>query len=116
MCAASGPPVCGSEGLLQKGVIVRLLVLPGHRQDTIHLLQWMAEHLPENGFLLSLMSQYTPPDGIELPPPLHRRVSSFEYNAVAAEVLRLGLTAGYMQQRISAEASYTPSLDVTGIT
>lgn len=115
MCATAGPPVFDSDGLLQKGVIVRLLVLPGHRQDAIHLLQWMAKNLPQNGFLLSLMNQYTPPEGTTLPSPLHRRTASYEYNAVADEAIRLGLTNGYMQQRTSAELFYTPSFDGTGV-
>lgn len=115
ICATTGPPVFGKDGLLQKGVILRLLVLPGHRRDAIRLLQWMAANLPKGGFLLSLMSQYTPPSGVTLPAPFHRRVSSYEYNQVLDVAVDLGLTQGYAQQRDSAQSAYTPPFDGTGV-
>lgn len=114
MCQMAGPPLL-QNGLLQKGVIVRLLVLPGHRQDAKQLLHWLAANLPAKSFLLSLMSQYTPPQGIPLPAPLNRRISSFEYNDVVNTAVKLGLTLGFSQQRSSAQAKYTPAFDGTGV-
>lgn len=114
MCKTAGPPLF-RQGILQKGVIIRLLVLPGQRQDAKQLLHWMAEHLPKGGFLLSLMSQYTPPAGLCLPPPFNRRVASFEYNDVVRTAIELELTQGFMQQRSSAAESYTPLFDGTGV-
>lgn len=115
MCTQTGPPVFDAEGLLQRGTIVRLLVLPGQREDAKALLHWMAQTLPQNGFLLSLMSQYTPPESLPLPPPLHRKLSSFEYRDIANTALSLGLTQGYTQQRGSAQSQYTPAFDLTGL-
>lgn len=60
MIAQTGPPVLDSRGILRSGVIVRHMVLPGARQDSIRLLHWMKENLPAGGYLLSLLSQYTP--------------------------------------------------------
>ncbi len=60
MIAQTGPPVTDENGLLRSGVIVRHMVLPGARLDSIRLLHWMKENLPEKAWLLSLMSQYTP--------------------------------------------------------
>ena len=48
--------------LLESGVIIRHLVLPSHKDDSIALLHWLKKHLPEGQYLLSLMSQY-PPSG-----------------------------------------------------
>ncbi len=107
-CRVCGPPRFDADGLLQSGVMVRLLVLPGQRADAGALLRWMAENLPQNGFLLSLMCQYTPPAGLALPKPLNRRLASFEYRQVQEEALALGFTNGWFQGRESATEAYLP--------
>ena len=103
-----GEPVFGEDGRLLRGVLVRHLVLPGHRQDSIALLRALASELGADRVLLSLMSQYTP----DFAPPeceksLHRRLTTFEYESVRAEANRLGFS-GYAQSRASASAVYTP--------
>lgn len=107
-CALCGPPRLGGDGLLQSGVVVRLLVLPGQSEDALCLLRWMAEALPPGGFLLSLMSQYTPPSGLGLPKPLDRRLASYECRKVQREALALGLCEGWFQGRVSASEAYLP--------
>lgn len=109
-----GPPVFDAHGLLQSGVILRHLVLPGHRDDSLRLLDWIASELPRDGFLLSLMSQYTPYRPLPYP-ELNRKLSSFEYNIVVNRALDLGLTHTYTQQRTAAKEEYTPPFDFTGI-
>ena len=114
MIELAGPPVFDARGLLTSGVILRHLVLPGHRDDSLRLLDWIASNLPRDEFLLSLMSQYTP----YRPLPyreLNRKLSSFEYNAVIDRALTLGLTNTYTQQRTAAKEEYTPPFDLTGI-
>lgn len=117
MCRLAGPPRFAPDGLLCRGVIIRVLVLPGQHRDAMELLRWMAESLPPHGFLLSLMCQYTPPDdlGETAPLSLRRRVASYEYRQVVEEAVRLGLTLGYTQQRESASSAYTPAFDLSGI-
>ena len=115
MVAQAGPPVYDGEGMLQSGVIVRHLVLPGARRDSIRLLRWMEKNLPKGGFLLSLMSQYTPYRRDPDYPVLNRRLTTFEYRSVVEEACRLGLTDGYMQERTSAREEYTPPFDGTGV-
>ena len=115
MVAQTGPPVFLENGLLQKGVIVRHLVLPGARADSIAILRWIAENLPRGGYLLSLMSQYTPAVKNTGYAQLNRRITSLEYNAVVAEAVRLGLTDGYMQEKSSAREEYTPPFDLEGV-
>ncbi len=112
MARLAGPPVLGLDGTLVSGLVVRLLVLPGQRQDAKEILRWVAENLPKEGFLLSLMRQYTPPEGLPLPAPLDRRLASFEYHDVVEMALALGLTGGYTQEQESAQQAYIPPFDL----
>ena len=114
MIELAGPPVFDPRGLLRSGVILRHLVLPGHREDSLRLLDWIASMLPRDGFLLSLMSQYTPYRKLPYP-ELNRRLSSFEYNKVIDHALDLGLIRTYTQQRTAAKEEYTPPFDLTGV-
>jgi putative pyruvate formate lyase activating enzyme len=104
-----------SEGLLRRGVIIRHLVLPGARRDSMAILQWMAAELPKGKYLLSLMSQYTPCGRAEDFPGINRRVTSMEYGSVVDEAVRLGLTDGFMQRRGSAGEGCIPPFDQTGV-
>ncbi len=95
-------------GMITRGVIVRHLVLPSHRKDSIAVLDTLAELLPIKDIRLSLMSQYTPEFATDCEfRELHRRVTTFEYNSVLDHALSLGFE-GYFQHRSSASASYTP--------
>ncbi|MBR4063467.1 MAG: radical SAM protein [Clostridia bacterium] len=94
-------------GMMKKGIIVRHLVLPGQRKDSIACLRRLAEILPVADIRLSLMSQYTPDFYRGDDKNLLRRLTTFEYESVRAEALRLGFE-GYMQAPSSASAEYTP--------
>ena len=103
-----GSPRFGEDGMLRSGILVRHLVLPGHRKESMEALGRLAKAIPPEDILLSLMSQYTPEFAKDSPyKNLHRRVTTFEYEAVLAEAERLGLR-GYMQARTSARTDYTP--------
>lgn len=99
------------DGMMMRGVLVRHLVLPGCRKDSMAVLDRLAGIVPVPGVRLSLMSQYTPEFATDAPfANLHRRVTSFEYESVMAHAERLGFI-GYMQQRESATAKYTPEFE-----
>lgn len=115
MIRQTGHPKFDEKGRLKKGVIVRHMVLPGQKEDSIRLLHWMKEHLEPGSFLLSLMSQYTPFYHASKHPEINRRITTYEYNKVLDEAIRLGLTDGYMQQKSSAREEYTPPFDLEGI-
>ena len=116
MMTQAGHPVFDAEGILQKGVILRHLALPGHMDDSFAVLDQMAawNEADPGCFLPSVMSQYTPfykaaEHGIG------RRITTYEYRRVVNYAMDKGLTAGYMQQKSSAKEEYTPSFDLTGV-
>lgn len=115
MIDAVGAPIYDADGIMQSGVIVRHLVLPSCRHDSIELLRRLAAELGTDKFRLSLMSQFTPNGDLENFPELNRRVTSFEYKSVVEEALRLGFSDAYIQERSSAKAEYTPPFDLTGV-
>lgn len=115
MVLQTGPPVFNEEGILQKGVIIRHLVLPGCKEDSIRLLEWIKENIPPKNFLLSLLSQYTPVYNAQNHPEINRRVTTYEYNKVLDKAIALGLEQGFMQERSSASSVYTPSFQLEGI-
>ena len=95
------------------GVIVRHLVLPACRDDSINLLSELSKIIDPQDIILSLMSQYTPEfydinlGGYK---NLLRRVTSFEYSKVLDSAINFGFD-GYFQGRSSASSRYTPSFD-----
>ena len=103
-----GGAVC-ENGLMKRGMIVRHLVLPGCRKDSITVLHELAELLPAGEFYLSLMRQYTPDFAPpEAPKNLRRRLTAFEYDSVAAVAAELGFES-FLQEKSSASAAYTPN-------
>ena len=106
--------VFDSEGILQKGIILRHLVLPGQYKDSFKVLDWVRENLGENAYV-SLMSQYTPMHKAKEIKTLSRRLTTFEYDKVVDHFFEIGLKNGFMQKRSSATSEYTPSFDLTGV-
>lgn len=104
-----------NSSLLSKGVIIRHMVLPGAKDDSIRLMQWIHDTLPKDSFLISIMSQYTPFYHSAEFPEINRRITTYEYEKVINAALKLGLTNGYMQQKSSAKEEYTPPFDLSGI-
>lgn len=101
--------------IMDRGVIIRHMVLPGQRQDSIRLLHWMADALPKGQYYISLMSQYTPYRKNPDHPELNRRITSYEYQKVVDAALELGLEQGFMQEKSSAKEEYTPPFDLEGL-
>lgn len=95
-------------GLLQRGLLVRHLVLPGHADDSIRLLAWCKEHLPNA--LISIMGQYTPPDYATPYPALSRRLRQSELDRVLTFASDSGIR-GYTQDLSSATDFYLPDFD-----
>lgn len=105
---------CIEDGIIRRGTVIRHLALPSHRDDSVRILKWIAENLPRDGVLVSLMSQYTPFYKSAEHKEISRRISTFEYNYVLDKAVSLGLK-GFMQERSSAKEEYTPDFDLSGI-
>ena len=108
MCRQTGPAVYDNNGIMLKGTLVRHLILPGLTGESIKLLDWIAENLPE-GTTVSLMRQYVPMNEVSIP-GLNRRITEKEYRRVRDHMLSLGLP-GYEQDALSADAAYVPPFE-----
>lgn len=94
------------QGLAERGLIVRHLVLPGAMANTRQVLRFLAESLSPR-LTLSLMAQYNPTPLVATEPPLDRRLLPAEYAEAVAEMERLGFMNGWVQEEASAER-YNP--------
>ena len=104
-------PYTEKDGLATRGVIIRHLVLPGCRSDSMAVLRHIANTLPPEDVRISIMRQYTPDFATDAPyKNLHRRVTDFEYTSVLDEADRLGLQ-GFSQGKDAATKSYTPDFE-----
>ena len=90
---------------LKKGVIIRHLILPGHVENSLKVLDWIGETFAPGEVLVSLMRQYTPMGN--LPAPLDRRVTQEEYDSVLSWMY-LNDLEGFIQEADSAEMGYIP--------
>lgn len=108
MLRQTGKVRFGADGILMQGTIIRHLVLPACRHDSIAALDLLASEFDIKQMRLSLMSQYTPEFALGCEHKnLHRRVTSFEYDSVLKHAISLGFE-GYFQHPSSATSSYTP--------
>ena len=107
MVAQVGAVQFAADGQLMRGVLVRHLVLPGHRHESIALVRrlWTAFG---DAVQLSLMRQYTPLYRAAEFPPLHRRLTTFEYESVVAAARELGMERVYVQGAEAVGAQYVP--------
>lgn len=95
------------NGIMKRGVILRHLVLPSHRADSIKILESVAEKCDISKIKLSLMSQYTPDFYTGENKALKRKITTFEYQSVVDRAVELGYD-GYIQEKSSANRKYTP--------
>ncbi|MBQ8538052.1 MAG: radical SAM protein [Ruminococcus sp.] len=97
------------DGIIQKGVIIRHLVLPSHTKNSINVLNIIKQNFGDN-VLLSLMGQYIPFGRANEHPDINRKITKREYNKVLDHLVELGLD-GFAQDLKSANKSYIPSWD-----
>lgn len=114
-------PVIGSDGLMQKGVIVRHLLLPLGVKNARGVIDYLHETYGENIYL-SIMNQYTPMEQnnrfneiCKKYPQLARRVTQREYNRVIDYALSLNIKNCFIQEGMTASDSFIPAFDYTGI-
>lgn len=110
-----GPPQFDADGLLTRGVLVRHLMLPGHRDDTARVLAYLAHHFEKGELLVSLMSQYVPCSDAARFPEINRRLTRFEVRKGQEALWAYGLEDGYVQELAAADRGFIPAFDGTGV-
>lgn len=114
MFRQTGPVQLDETGIIQRGVIIRHLILPGQLPAAKAVMDWVAEQFQPGDVLFSLMSQYVPlgraGDYKEINRPLRRG----EARNAAQYMDNLGLE-GFTQETAAADAQYVPNFDFTGV-
>ena len=114
MMLAGGRCEYDDNGYIQKGVIVRHLILPGHTKNSIAVLDELYETYGKD-LTISLMNQYTTLPQVRDNPDLNRRVTKREYEKVLNHALDLGITQGFFQEGGTAKESFIPLFDYEGL-
>ena len=104
------------DGMLERGVIIRHLILPGNIDNSIGCIDFVSQRFPQGGVLFSLMSQYTPMPGVgkrfpELAAPVEDEVAEMLY----AYLLERGITDGYYQEPDASGDAMIPDWDLSGL-
>lgn len=113
MLRQTGPVRLDGEGNILSGTLVRHLILPGCADESIEILDWIAENLP--GAWISLMAQYLPFGDVEHLDQLGRRLTAEEYDRVCDHLIDLGLEDGFVQELSSSDEKYIPLFDLSGV-
>ena len=104
-----------SDGIVQKGIIIRHLILPGNTDNSLKVIDNVAEFARGKKIIFSLMAQYTPHGSIEKYPELQRCITEDEYETVTRHLYSTALEEGYVQDLSSATDEYLPSFDMSGV-
>lgn len=102
-----GLPEFDENGMIKKGVIIRHLVLPGHIQNSKHILKWLKENVEENAYV-SVMAQYFPTYKAKEDEYLNRKLTRKEYSEIEQYLYLLDIQNGYMQELGKHEEEYVP--------
>lgn len=108
-----GSPVFEGERML-RGVIVRHLVLPGLVEESKRVIRYLYEQYGDSIYI-SILNQYTPMPGLQGYPELKRKIAEEEYDEVVDYAIELGVENGFIQEGDTAEESFIPEFDITGI-
>ena len=106
-------PRFDEQGMMQQGVIVRHLLLPGHLKNAKSVVQYVYETYGDNVYL-SLMNQYTPLPQVKDYPEINRKVTEEEYEELVDYAIDLGVENGFIQEGETAEESFIPAFNYEG--
>ena len=112
MARQVGLPSFDKDGIMTRGVIVRLLLLPAHVAEAKLALKYLIDTYGDSIYI-SLMNQYTPMPGMT--PPLNRKVTREEYESLLDYAIKINLTNGFIQEYGTAKESFIPPFDCEGI-
>ena len=115
MVSQTGSCVFDENGMIKKGVIVRHLVLPGHTDDSMAVLEYLHQTYGDQIYI-SIMNQYTPVRKYEAYPELSRKLTTYEYGKVVKFAEKIGIQNGFLQSGETAKESFIPSFDIASDT
>lgn len=110
MARQTGKPVFDDNGIMQRGTVVRHLILPQHTKSSLNVLDCIASELGSS-VLVSLMGQYLPLGRAAEYPEINRRITPREYNKVLDHLEELDLD-GFAQELSSAKSKFVPDWDM----
>lgn len=102
-----------ATGLIQKGVIVRQLLLPGHVNDAKAILKYLHDTY-QDSIYISMMSQFTP-IALKDYPEINRTVTKREYERLVDYAIKIGITNAFIQEGDVAKDSFIPAFDCEGV-
>lgn len=105
MVRQTGLPQYNDEGIMTRGTMIRHLILPGLTSESIALLDWVKENLPD-GVPVNLMRQYIPCNDVSIK-GLDRPITPREYRRVREHMISLGLP-GFLQEQEAASKDFVP--------
>ena len=114
MVRQAGAPEFDETGMMKCGVIVRVLLLPGHVKEACRIVDYLHTEFG-NRIYISLMSQYTPMPAMKDDPLLGRKVTKREYERLVSHALDIGVENGFFQEGESAKESFIPAFDGEGV-
>ncbi len=115
MAELGGEAEFDERGIMKRGVIVRHLVLPGYIKESKEVIRYLYETYADRIYI-SIMNQYTPMPGIEKQyPELGRKITEEEYDEVVDYAIDLGVENGFIQEGETAEESFIPPFDESGV-
>lgn len=103
-----------SVGIMQRGIIVRHLLLPGQTKDSKKILRYLRETYG-NDIYVSIMNQYTPLSQVSSMPDLNRKVTPNEYERVLRFAEAIGIVRGFQQEGEAADESFIPPFNFEGL-
>lgn len=115
MYRQTGPYRLDDRGVLQSGLLIRHLVLPGELDNSFDVMDYVASRFPKGEVLFSLMSQFTPQGGSDRFPNLGRGLTEEEHRRVTEYLGACGILAGFWQDRAAAGEDAIPAFDGTGV-
>ena len=114
MVRQTGPCVFDDDGVIQKGTVVRVLVLPGLAEEAKSIIEYLYSTYGDDIFI-SIMSQYTPCTNLEKYPEINRKLTQREYDDVVDFAVELGLENGFVQEGEAASESFIPPFNLEGV-
>lgn len=102
-----GTPVLNEKGMMQKGIIIRHLVLPNYIENSKQVLKWIHENMPKEIYI-SIMAQYFPTYKAKENEKLNRKLTPKEWDEILEYIEELEIENGYVQELGEHEEEYVP--------